>query len=232
MNVIEFDDVVKSFDGRKVLDGLTFSVEKGETLALVGASGGGKSVVLKHIAGLLAPDSGTVKTRGNRIGYLFQSGALLAWMSVRENVALPLVESGDCPASEIPGRVDAALEAVGLSADADKYPGEISGGMQKRAGLARVIVREADVILYDEPTSALDPVTAVQISKLIRAVNRAHGATSVVVTHDLSLAAKYADRILLLGGGKAVHAARPAEFLASGDPAVAGFVAAAKGEWR
>lgn len=230
MNVIEFSGVCKSFDGRKVLDGLSFSVSEGEIFALVGPSGGGKSVILKHIAGLIAPDAGEVSVRKKRIGYLFQSGALLQWLTVGENVALPLVESGDFTEEEIASRVDSALEAVGLSADRDKYPGEISGGMQKRAGLARVIVRKADVILYDEPTSALDPLTALQISRLIRDVNRDYSATSVVVTHDLNLAVKYADRILLLRDGKAAVVARPGEFLSSSDPAAAGFLAAAKGE--
>jgi phospholipid/cholesterol/gamma-HCH transport system ATP-binding protein len=229
MNVIEFRDVVKSFDGRKVLDGLSFSVAEGEIFALVGPSGGGKSVILKHIAGLIGPDAGEVCVGRRRIGYLFQSGALLAWLTVGENVALPLVEAGELSEAEITSRVDSALEAVGLSADRDKYPGEISGGMQKRAGLARVIVREADVILYDEPTSALDPLTALQISRLIRDVNRNYSATSVVVTHDLGMAIKYADRILLLRDGKAALCARPDEFMSSRDPAVAGFLAAAKG---
>jgi phospholipid/cholesterol/gamma-HCH transport system ATP-binding protein len=229
MNAVEFENVCKSFDSRKVLDGLTFSVRPGEIFALVGPSGGGKSVILKHIAGLLEPDSGTVRVVPSRLGYLFQSGALLAWMTVRENVALPLLEAGELGEREIFARVEAALKSVGLENDAEKYPGEISGGMQKRAGLARAIVRDSDMILYDEPTSALDPVTALQISRLIREVNRSRKVTSVVVTHDLVLASQYADRIMLLKDGRASVCAEPAAFMASDDPAVKNFLAAAKG---
>lgn len=155
--IIEFRDVVKRFGESAVLDGLTFDVEKGEILALVGPSGTGKSVTLKHIVGLLEPDAGEVSVATDRIGYLFQSGALLAWKTVWENVALPLVETTRLKAGEIDRRVAAALAAVGLSDDAEKYPAEISGGMQKRAGLARAIVCEAEVVLYDEPRRASTP---------------------------------------------------------------------------
>ena len=230
--IIEFRDVVKKFNGVPVLDGLSFSVEKGEVFAVVGPSGTGKSVTLKHVVGLLEPDSGEVVCASERIGYLFQSGALLAWLTVWENVALPLVEMTRLSESEIDEKVSAALEAVGLSEAAGKYPSEISGGMQKRAGLARVLVREAEVILYDEPTSGLDPVTSASISRLIRDVNDSRGATSVLVTHDLAGALRVADRIMLLKDGKCVLCARPEEFAGSRDPAVMEFIAAAKGEWK
>ena len=164
-NVIEFRDVVKRFGDAEVLRGLTFSVERGEILAVVGPSGTGKSVMLKHVVGLLEPDSGEVVVKSDRIGYLFQSGALLAWKTVWENVALPLVETMRLGAGEVERRVAEALQAVGLEADAEKYPSEISGGMMKRAGLARALVCEAEVMLYDEPTSGLDPVTAAQITR-------------------------------------------------------------------
>jgi phospholipid/cholesterol/gamma-HCH transport system ATP-binding protein len=150
--VIEFDQVSKSFGGRKVLDSLTFDVERGEVFVILGPSGTGKSVTLKHAIGLIEPDSGEVRRADVRFDYLFQSGALLAWKTVWENVALPLEETMRLDADEIARRVDNALAAVGLTDAADKYPSEISGGMQKRAGLARAIVREAEVILYDEPT--------------------------------------------------------------------------------
>lgn len=228
--MIEFRNVVKRFGEAAVLDGLTFDVEKGEILAVVGPSGTGKSVTLKHIVGLLEPDAGEVTVATDRIGYLFQSGALLAWKTVWENVALPLVETSRLKAGEIDRRVAAALAAVGLADDAAKYPAEISGGMQKRAGLARAIVCEAEVILYDEPTSGLDPVTSAQITRLIRDVNRTRGVTSVVVTHDLGSAFRIASRILLVKDGRAVVCLTPDEFRRSENPEARAFLAAAEGE--
>ena len=247
MSLIAFEDVRKSFGPHKVLDGVSFSVEKGEVLAVVGPSGTGKSVTLKHIVRLLVPDSGRVLVDGvdvsecsarelravrDRVGYLFQSGALLAWKTVEENVALPLEECTKLGDGEIESRVAAALAAVELSDAADKYPAEISGGMQKRAGLARAIVRESDIVLYDEPTSGLDPVTSVTINKLIRKLNRELGITSVVVTHDLAGALNFADRILLLRNGRVVECSAPAQFAASLNPDVREFLAAMKGEMQ
>ena len=247
MSLIAFEDVRKSFGPHKVLDGVSFSVEKGEVLAVVGPSGTGKSVTLKHIVRLLEPDSGRVLVDGvdvsecsarelravrDRVGYLFQSGALLAWKTVEENVALPLEECTKLGDGEIESRVAAALAAVELSDAADKYPAEISGGMQKRAGLARAIVRESDIVLYDEPTSGLDPVTSVTINKLIRKLNRELGITSVVVTHDLAGALNFADRILLLRNGRVVECSAPAQFAASLNPDVREFLAAMKGEMQ
>jgi len=229
-NVIEFRNVSKRLGGAPVLDGLTFSVGKGEIFSVVGPSGTGKSVTLKHIVGLMYPDSGEVVTSTDHIGYLFQSGALLAWMTVYENVALPLVETTKLSDGEIDTKVMDALRAVGLEGDAEKYPSEISGGMQKRAGLARAIVCDAEVILYDEPTSGLDPVTSAHIMRLIRDLRDKRGVTSVVVTHDLASAIKTSDRIMLVSGGRAVVCATPAEFAASRDPQVVEFLSAMKGE--
>ena len=229
--MIRFTDVHKTFDGKQVLAGVTFSVAAGEILAIVGPSGTGKSVTLKHIVGLLEPDAGTVEVKpGARIGYLFQSGALLAWLTVRENVALPLTETTKMPPDEVARLTDEALAAVGLQDAADKYPAEISGGMVKRAGLARAIVRNADAVLYDEPTSGLDPVTAQTIHRLIKRLNAERGITSVVVTHDLVGACAFADRILLLDKGRVALVAPPKEFLESDIPAVRAFTAASKGE--
>ena len=228
--IVEFRNVRKAFDGKTVLDGVSFAIDKGEVFVVLGPSGTGKSVCLKHIVGLLEPDSGEVSVRTDRIGYLFQSGALLAWMTVAENVALPLEETTSLSDAEIDRRVAAALEAVGLADAADRYPAEISGGMQKRAGLARSIVREADVVLYDEPTSGLDPVTAVTIHRLIVDLNRRKGITSVVVTHDIASALKIADRILLLKDGRAVLCAAPEDFVRSDLPEVTEFVSAMKVE--
>ena len=230
MKAIEFQNVTKRFDGTVVLDGLSFAVERGEILAIIGPSGTGKSVTLKHIVGLLEPDEGEVRVASERIGYLFQSGALLAWMTVWDNVALPLRESTKLSERVIEKRVAAALEAVGLTDAAEKYPAEISGGMQKRAGLARSIVRAADVILYDEPTSGLDPVSARTIDRLIARLNRERGITSVIVTHDLPSALRTADRILLLKEGKAVFCGTTDDFVASANADVREFVDAVKGK--
>ena len=239
--MIRFDNVVKRFDGREVLSGVSFTVAKGEVLALVGPSGTGKSVTLKHLVGLLTPTEGSVwledteisAARGKaleairaRIGYLFQGGALLGWLTVGENVALPLRERTNLSDDEIDRRVADALAAVELSDAADRYPAEISGGMQKRAGLARAIVRRNDIILYDEPTSGLDPVTSVTINRLIRRLNRERGITSIVVTHDLQGALLFADRVLMLKGGHVVEASEPSAFVRSENPEVREFLAA------
>ena len=243
--MIRFENVVKRFDGREVLAGVSFTVDKGEVLCVVGPSGTGKSVTLKHLVRLLTPTSGSVwlddteisSARGKtleairaRIGYLFQGGALLAWLTVRENVALPLKETTRLSRDEIRRLTDDALKAVGLEDAADKYPAEISGGMVKRAGLARAIVRNADAVLYDEPTSGLDPITAQTIHRLIRRLNEERHITSVVVTHDLAGACSFASRILLLKDGVVALAAPPADFIKSDIPAVREFVAASKGE--
>ena len=239
--MIRFENVVKRFDGREVLAGVSFTVDKGEVLALVGPSGTGKSVTLKHLVRLLTPTSGSVwlddteisSARGKvleairaRIGYLFQGGALLGWLTVGENVALPLRERTNLDDIAIDRRVADALAAVDLSGAADLYPAEISGGMQKRAGLARVLVRECDIVLYDEPTSGLDPVTSTTINRLIRKLNKERGVTSIVVTHDLQGALLFADKVLMLKNGHVVEMAPPAEFVRSSNPEVREFLEA------
>ena len=239
--MIRFENVVKRFDGREVLAGVSFTVEKGEVVALVGPSGTGKSVTLKHLVRLLTPTSGSVwlddteisSARGKvleairaRIGYLFQGGALLGWLTVGENVALPLRERTNLDDIAIDRRVADALAAVDLSGAADLYPAEISGGMQKRAGLARVLVRECDIVLYDEPTSGLDPVTSTTINRLIRKLNKERGVTSIVVTHDLQGALLFADKVLMLKNGHVVEMAPPAEFVRSSNPEVREFLEA------
>jgi len=159
-----------------------------------------------------------------RFGYLFQGGALLGWMTVEENIALPLREKTRLTESQIEERVMKALHAVGLEQDGGKYPSEISGGMQKRAGLARAIVREPEIVLYDEPTSGLDPVTSRTIDQLIRRLNVELGITSVVVTHDLQGALLIADRIAMLTGGRFVEVSPPKTFVATDQPDVRGFL--------
>ncbi len=239
--MIRFDNVVKKFEGRAVLDGVSFEVAKGEILVIVGPSGTGKSVTLKHLVRLLTPTSGsvwlddieissatgkTLEAVRERFGYLFQGGALLGWLTVAENVALPLRERTHLSDAEIEMRVVKALDAVELLPAADRYPAEISGGMQKRAGLARAIVRQSDIILYDEPTSGLDPVTSVTINRLIRRLNKERGITSIVVTHDLQGALLFADRLLMLKNGHVVTVATPQEFVRSSIPDVQDFLKA------
>ncbi|MDX9867696.1 MAG: ABC transporter ATP-binding protein [Kiritimatiellia bacterium] len=237
--MIRFDHVTKQLGGRLVLDDLSFEIPKGEIFAIVGPSGTGKSVTLKHMVRLLTPTRGAVWVDGTeisaangtdlarareRFGYLFQGGALLGWMTVEENIALPLREKTRLSEAEIAARVAKALRAVGLEEDGDKVPSEISGGMQKRAGLARAIVREPEIVLYDEPTSGLDPVTARTIDQLIRRLNEELGITSVVVTHDLQGALLIADRIAMLTGGRFVEVSPPRAFVATDQPDVRRFL--------
>ena len=237
--MIRFENVVKRFDGQDVLSGVSFTVAKGEVLAIVGPSGTGKSVTLKHLVRLLTPTSGKVfledveisaatgralEAVRARFGYLFQGGALLGWLTVAENVALPLKECTRLSEAEIDEKVREALAAVDLTAAADRYPAEISGGMAKRAGLARAIVREVDIILYDEPTSGLDPVTSITINRLIKRLNVERHITSIVVTHDLLGALLFADRILMLKGGHVVACETPERFVASTNSEVREFL--------
>jgi len=237
--MIRFEHVTKQLGGRNVLDDLTFEIQKGEIFTIVGPSGTGKSVTLKHMVRLLTPTSGAVWIDGTeisaangselnrvreRFGYLFQGGALLGWMSVAENIALPLREKTSLSEEEIAERVARALRAVGLEEDGDKFPNEISGGMQKRAGLARAIVNRPEIVLYDEPTSGLDPVTARTIDRLIRRLNEELGITSVVVSHDLQGALLIADRIAMLTGGKFVEVSPPKTFVATDQADVRSFL--------
>lgn len=228
--MITFENVTKALGGKTVLDNVSFTVNKGETFVIVGPSGVGKSVTLKHIVRLLTPDDGRVFVNGEcvskasgrtlermreKFGYLFQGGALLAWLTVGENVALPLLEKTNMTVAEIDAEVHRTLKLVGLEDDIEKHPSEISGGMAKRAGLARAIVRKPEIILYDEPTSGLDPVTARTIDSLIARMRNDLGVTSVVVTHDLHSALTIGTRIAMLYEGKIVEMCEPGEFIRS-----------------
>ena len=239
--MIEFNNVTKVLGTNKVLDEMNLHINKGETFVLVGPSGTGKSVTLKHIVSLMTPDSGFVKVQGedlskcsksrkekilSNFGYLFQGGALLAWMNVADNVALPLIEKTNMSKKDIYDKVYATLKLVGLENDGDKIPGDISGGMKKRAGLARAIIRDPEVVLYDEPTSGLDPVMARTIDHLILDLGQKLGMTSLVVTHDLHSALVIADRIGLLYGGKVKVNLPPNEFIKSDNLEVLKFLEA------
>ena len=239
---IRFDHVSKSFGRQVVLDDVSYSIQPGEVFSIVGPSGTGKSVSLKHMVRLLTPDAGSVWVDGDcvseaserdlpairaRFGYLFQSAALLAWMTVYDNVALPLHETRrGMSEGEIHDRTMDALEKVGLADHGAKYPSDISGGMQKRAGLARAIVTEPEIVLYDEPTSGLDPVMSRHIDRLIADLNDKLGVTSVVVTHDLNSALSIGHRIAMLKDGKIVELGTPDEFRNSANPHVVEFMEA------
>jgi phospholipid/cholesterol/gamma-HCH transport system ATP-binding protein len=236
---IELCDLTKSLGGRTVLDGVSLAVRKGETMCIIGGSGAGKSVTLKHIVGLLKPDRGCVKIDGvdvthpkngeleearKKIGFCFQGSALLNSMSVYDNVALPLREHERLAETEVRRRVREKLDLVGLGDAGDKMPSEISGGMKKRAGLARAIIRNPETILYDEPTAGLDPVIASTINDLILDMQKKLGVTSILVTHDMSSAFRVSDRIAMLLRGRILKVGTPAEFKASEDPIVRQFI--------
>lgn len=228
--VIRFENVVKVLGGKRVLDGLSFEVPRGETLVIMGPSGTGKSVTLRHIVGLMQPDEGHVIVDGEdmssikrkelaelrkRTGYLFQDGALINWLSVGENIALPLRENTRQSDDEIRQRVEAKLELVRMPGIWEKMPGELSGGMRKRVGLARALVTDPQIVLYDEPNAGLDPETSQTINTLMRDLADRLDITSVVVTHLVSCVRTVADRVILLdGGGVAVDLPKD-EFLSS-----------------
>ncbi len=238
-SMVEVDGVTKSFGKQKVLRGLSLTVNEGETYVIIGPSGTGKSVTLKHIAGLLRPDSGKIMVMGKdldginkdelmeirlKMGYLFQSGALLNWMNLYDNVALPLREHTDLDESRIEEKVDEVLQLVGLSGHENKLVSELSGGMKKRAGLARALVLNPDIILYDEPTSGLDPVMSRTIDELILDLKMKLKKTMIIVTHDMISALKVADRIGLLWHGEIVVESSATDFLHSKDKRVQSFI--------
>lgn len=237
--VIHLSGLVKQFDGRVVLDGINLTVRRGETLVIMGASGCGKSTLLRCLIGANRPDEGTVKLFGKdiwtlppkeldavrrRLGILFQSGALFSSMTVGENVALPLREHTDLSPEMIDLMVKVKLELVGLREAENQYPAQISGGMAKRAGLARAIALDPELLFYDEPTSGLDPIMTGIIDGLIMDLSRTMNVTSIVVTHDLKSAFRVADRMVVLNQGKIVTEGKPHEIRACTDPFVKRFI--------
>lgn len=249
--MIRLEKVSKRLGGKSVLNSVDIEVERGETFVIVGASGAGKSVTLKHMIRLLTPDTGKVeigddliseasgknleRIRG-RFGMLFQGAALLQWMDVGANVGLPLREHTNKREKEIEEIIDEKLNMVGLEGAKEKFPSDISGGMQKRVGLARAIVMEPEIILYDEPTSGLDPVTARKIDRLIDDLRNRLGVTSVVVTHDLHSALSIGTRIGVISEGKMVEVSTPEDFVQSENPVVKSFLESQyitkKGKWE
>lgn len=237
--MIEFVNVTKRFGDLVVLNNVSFTIEKGETFVIIGQSGSGKTTILRHIAGFFDPEEGNVFVEGNKMnsasfsmrvsirekmGFLFQSGALINWLNVRDNIALPLVEHRLGTKEEIDKIVDDSLKRLQLSDAADKMVSDISGGMKKRAGLARAIVRNPRIILYDEPTSGLDPVMSARIDELIIEMQRDLGVTSVVVTHNMSSAYRIADRIAMLYKGEIVECGTPDEIKNSKNEIVQQFI--------
>lgn len=237
--MIRFENVTKKFGPKTVLDGIDLQIDKGEVFCIVGTSGAGKSVTLKHMVRLLTPDDGQVWIEDDvisgvessdlerirkRFGYLFQGAALLQWLDVEANVGLPLREKTQMSEEEIHAKVLQTLEMLDLGDALSKHPTDLSGGMQKRVGLARAIIMEPDIILYDEPTSGLDPVTSRNIDQLILRMQKDLGITSVVVTHDLHSALGIGTRIAMLDEGKIVELAEPEAFIRSEHPKVRRFL--------
>ncbi|MHC4845649.1 MAG: ABC transporter ATP-binding protein [Planctomycetota bacterium] len=237
--VIELRDVHKAFGPNQVLRGFSLEVGEGETMVMLGRSGTGKSVTLKMVVGLLRPDRGTIKVDDVDVGtapraalakvrrevaYLFQTGALVNWMSVRDNVALPLVERRELKKHAIRERVDETLASLDMLEASEQFPAQISGGMRKRAALCRVLVQQPRAILYDEPTAGLDPILARTVADLIREVQSSGDRTALVVTHDLELAFSVADRIGLHNEGQLVEVGTPDEFRQSQHPVVRAFL--------
>jgi phospholipid/cholesterol/gamma-HCH transport system ATP-binding protein len=225
----------KSFDGQEVLKGIDFEVRPGEIFVIMGPSGSGKSVLLKHLIGLELPDAGEILINGEpiqtpeiaakyRMAMVFQSGALLNSLTVGENVGLYLSEHRLKPPEEISKIVAEKLEDVGLKGTEDKMPGDLSGGMKKRVSIARALVIEPQLILYDEPTSELDPISAVVIGEEILALNRRIHVTSLVVSHDRDLAFGIADRIAVINEGRILKIGTPDEVKRSNDPLVRKFL--------
>ncbi|MEI2720511.1 MAG: ATP-binding cassette domain-containing protein [Gemmatimonadales bacterium] len=236
--MIRFVDVHKRFGDRVVLDGFSLDVPDGQTTVLLGASGAGKSVTLKHVVGLITPDSGHVEVDGQRvdtldpsglaalrrtIGYVFQFAALFDSLSIADNLRLGLVRQA-LPEDEIEHRVVEALALVGLADSRDRFPAELSGGMRKRAGIARAIALRPRYILWDEPTTGLDPVTAATMDRLMRRTAEELGVTSVVVTHDMRSAFTVGDRIAMLHHGTLRTVGTVAEIQATTDPVVRQFI--------
>jgi phospholipid/cholesterol/gamma-HCH transport system ATP-binding protein len=239
MPLLEIRNLRKSFKSQVVLDGIDLTIEKGESIVIIGRSGTGKSVLLKHINGLMKPDEGTIFYQGieinklteeelnpyrRSIGMLFQNGALFDSMSVEENVSFPLKEQKKYTNEEIRVKVAEALEMVELPGQQKKIPDELSGGMRKRVALARSIMTHPDVMMYDEPTTGLDPVISDSINKLVKKLGDRLGMTTIVVTHDMKSAMYIADRIIYIHKGKIYFNGKPEDLMKSQDPLIKNFV--------
>jgi phospholipid/cholesterol/gamma-HCH transport system ATP-binding protein len=239
MPYISLQNLYKSFDGRQVLRDMSIDVERGESLVIVGGSGTGKSVTLKHIIGLLKPDRGRVIIDGHditnmrdvelnqfrrRFGMSFQEGALFDSMSVFENIAFPLRRHTKMSEKEIRARVEECLEDVHLHGVEKKRPSELSGGMRRRVGFARAISLKPEILLFDEPTTGLDPVISDVVAELIEEMDVKLGTTTVTITHDMKVAFKIADRVAMLFQGQIIEQGTAEEFQRSENPIVQQFI--------
>jgi phospholipid/cholesterol/gamma-HCH transport system ATP-binding protein len=237
--MIEVRGLTKSLGEQEILRGLDLSVAKGETLVIIGRSGAGKSVLLKHLIGLMTPDAGKIWIDGEsiiglserqlapirrKVGILFQGGALFDSMTVEENIAFPLHEAGERDQAKIAETVREILEVIELEGEQTKMPVNLSGGMKKRVGLARSIVQRPSCVLYDEPTAGLDPVVSDSINRLIRRLQKRYGVTSIVVTHDMKSAFHIADHIAYLHEGQIYFYGTPQELEVSTDPLIQDFM--------
>jgi len=237
--MIELVDVYKAFGPKQVLNGFSLRVERGETFVIIGRNGIGKTVTFKHIMGLMKPDRGKVLVEGvditglsnheliavrDKFGMVFQGCALLNWLTVAENVALPLRERTSLSKRQILDKVMEKLTLMGLQNAGHLFPAECSGGMKKRAAVARAIVRDPQIILYDEPTAGLDPIMASVVNDLIIELRQKLQITSMVVTHDMASAYRIADRIGMLSGGKLIEIGTPEQIRTSQNPIVRQFI--------
>ncbi|MDD5675674.1 MAG: ABC transporter ATP-binding protein [Chitinivibrionales bacterium] len=239
--MLTIEHLKKRFGNRPVLDDINLEVKQGEIMAIIGRSGGGKSVILKHIIGLMIPDGGRIMLDGEEIssplkkpsdfekirhhfGMLFQGAALFDSKNVGENIAFPLREHQHLSEKEIQKIVTEALEMVDLQGIEEKMPSDLSGGMKSRVGLARALVMKPDIMLYDDPTSALDPIMSDKIDNLILELKQKLSMTSIVVTHDMSSAYKIADTIAMIHEGKIIFCGSPAEIRASHNPYIQQFI--------
>jgi phospholipid/cholesterol/gamma-HCH transport system ATP-binding protein len=237
--IVEVTNLSRKFGDRAVIDDLSFTIHRGETLVIMGGSGCGKSTLLRHIIGVMRPTAGSVKIFGEeitamndrqiadvrrRFGMLFQSGALLASLTVGENVALPLLQHTDMSIDEVEETVTRKLQMVGLSGFNNLKPSEISGGMRKRVGLARALVLDPELLFSDEPTSGLDPIMTAVVDKLTLELTQGEGMTAVVVTHDMTSAFRIATRMIMLGHGRILAQGTPDEIRTHPDPEVQQFI--------
>jgi phospholipid/cholesterol/gamma-HCH transport system ATP-binding protein len=238
-SMISVQGLMKRIGAQQVLRGVDLEVAHGETLAIIGRSGGGKSVLLKHLIGLMRPDAGEIRIEGEniigmnerrlasirrKVGILFQGSALFDSMTVAENIAFPLREGGERDPKVLRTKVSEILEVMELSGEEEKMPVNLSGGMKKRVGLARSIIRQPSCILYDEPTSGLDPVVSDSINRLIRRLQQRLGVTSIVVTHDMKNAFDVADQIAYLHEGRIYFHGTPDELRQSTDKLLQDFL--------
>lgn len=244
-DAIQIDGLHKAFGDQKVLNGVSLSVKRGETLAVLGRSGGGKSVLLKLIMRLQIPDSGSIRVAGQeitaldderqlnevrkKVGFLFQQAALYDSLTVEENVAFPLNRHTRTSEAERKDRVRDLLASVGMEQDLQKMPSQISGGMQKRVGLARALALQPSILLFDEPTAGLDPITATEIVELILELKKKRNLSAVVVTHDVHGARKFSDRAIVLKEGKILAEGSFADMQRNEDPFVSQFLGSESG---